>query len=87
LADDLAANGGQTLTDSTGRTTVDRMGQVGYSAQPWAEGFGVNASNPAEGWSRMLGSAEFCSYVDDPDLVDVGVGISGDVYVVTLGAE
>jgi hypothetical protein len=87
FADDLAVTRGSTLTDSSGRRTVDRMAQVGYSAQTWAEGFGVNAGSPAEGWSFMLGSLDFCSSFADPGLTDVGVAISGDVYVVTLGAE
>jgi hypothetical protein len=70
-----------------GRSTVDRMQEAGYSAQTWAEGFGVNASSPAEGWSLMLGSVEFCGYFADPNLTDIGVSISGDVYVVTLAGE
>jgi hypothetical protein len=87
FADDLAVARGTTLTDSAGRTTLDRMALAGYSAQTWAEGFALEASTPAEGWSLMIGSVEFCNYFSDPGLTDVGVALSGDVYVVTLGSE
>ena len=69
-----------------GRTTLDRMDLAGYSAGTWAEGIGFGVDGAADGWSQML-SSEFCEYVGDPRVTDVGVGISGDAYVVTLGAE
>jgi uncharacterized protein YkwD len=87
FADDRAANGGSTLTDSNGQGTEDRMEQVGYSVRIWAEGFGVSARGPAEAWSQMLQSFDFCRYFADARLTDIGVAISGDVYVVTLGSE
>lgn len=87
FADDLAVTRSLSLTDSSGHVTLDRMALAGYSAQTWTEGFGVDASSPAEGWSFMLESVDFCSHFADPGNTDIGVAISGDVYVVTLGSE
>lgn len=87
FAEDLAARGGRTLTDSSGQNTPDRMARVGYSAETWAEGFGVDASGPAQGWSLARSATEFCAYFAESRLTDMGVAVSGTVYVITLGTE
>jgi len=87
LAADLAAHGGTTLVDSQGRDTVARMQLAGYSGTFWAEGVAFGVQNASEAWSEMSTSADFCSLAAGATLNDVGVGVWGGTYVVTMGTE
>ncbi|MBN1609996.1 MAG: hypothetical protein JW940_25440 [Polyangiaceae bacterium] len=87
LAADLAAHGGTTLVDSQGRDTAARMQLAGYSGTFWAEGFGFGVKSASEAWSEMLKSADFCGVAAGAMLKDVGVGVWGGAYVVTMSAE
>lgn len=89
LALDLEATREESLVDSEGRSTLDRMALAGYAAGPWAEGFAfVTGDGDAAGaLAVILGDPAICPRIVDQTYLDAGVGTSGDAYVVTLGAE
>lgn len=86
LATSVAAGQASGLVDAEGRTTTDRMSLAGFPEGAWAEGYAVRAETAPEAWSTMLGDDEFCSGAGDAALSSLGVGVSGEAYVVTLGA-
>ncbi len=85
FASDLAASGGTTLIDSQGRNTRTRLTAAGYSDSLWAEGF-TRASSVNKAFSLMLADTNVCPALVSSSYVDVGIGVSGNVYVVTLAA-
>lgn len=87
LAADLAKSSGGSLVDSKGRDTAARMALAGYRPSYWAEGFAFSVDSASSAWSEMLQSADFCSVAAGSQLLDVGVGVWGQTYVVTMGAE
>jgi len=87
LAQDLAATGGRTLTDSAGHTTTNRLGLVGYNARIWVEGFTRDMTSASAAIVAMLGDSSFCAGISNASVSDIGVGHYGNVYVVTLAAE
>jgi len=86
LATSVAAGQASGLVDAEGRTTTDRMSLAGFPEGAWAEGYAVRAETAPEAWSTMLGDDEFCSGAGDAALSSLGVGVSGEAYVVTRGA-
>jgi uncharacterized protein YkwD len=87
LAQDLAATGARSFTDSAGRTTTDRLALVGYTARSWAEGFTRDMNSASTAITAMLGDAQFCSGLASAAMADIGVGHVKNVYVVTMGAK
>jgi len=87
FAADLEVTRTDSLVDSQGRSSEERMTLAGYAGTIWAEAYGFGSASPADALSRMLTGLESCSGLTDASLADVGVGVSGDAYVVTLGSE
>jgi hypothetical protein len=85
LARDLAQTGERLLIDSLGRSTEDRLQLVGYDNTRWGEtlSFAGNATTALQG---MLSSESACLQLTAFDLVDVGVGASANVGVITLAS-
>lgn len=86
LAVSVAAGQASGLVDAEGRTTTDRMSLAGFPAGAWAEGYALSAATAPEAWSTMLEDDDFCAAAGNAELSSLGVGVSGDAYVVTLGA-
>jgi hypothetical protein len=87
LAADIAASGIRGLTDSAGRTTVERHALAGYSSRFWAEGYAYDVPSASVALQAMLADQDFCIGFVNATLADVGVGFSNNVYVATLATE
>jgi hypothetical protein len=87
FAADLEVTRVESLVDSRGRGSQERLALAGYDFTAWGESFVFDAPSATEALSRMLADADSCSGLTDAVLQDVGVGASGHAYVVTLGAE
>lgn len=87
FAADLAMNHRLSLVDSQGRGTSERMALAGYASSFWVEGYADGVQSASEAWSTMLRDGDFCSAAGGARVRDVGVGVIGGAYVVTLGAE
>lgn len=87
LAEDLARTRAPGPTDSSGRTTQDRMRQAGYTPRLWADSYALEVTTTAEARDLMLSDPSACARLVDPAYVDIGVGRAGDVLVATIGAE
>lgn len=87
LAGDMAKTRNLSLTDSQGHTTQQRMSSAGYNARQWGEGFAQQAGTAARALELMLADQANCAQLTSPRIQDVGVGVSGDVYVTTFGSE
>ncbi|MGC4086860.1 MAG: hypothetical protein QM756_02970 [Polyangiaceae bacterium] len=86
FAADLQATRGQSLTDSQGRSSTQRMSAAGYSTSSWAEGFAFGEATGTAALNVILSDESACSGLTQARLIDVGVAHVGDVDVVTLGA-
>lgn len=87
LAQDMAATGSQSLTDSVGRTTTDRLRLAGYQALSWAEGYAWDTTSASAALTLMLADADFCTGFANASLADMGVGYVDNTYVLTLAVE
>jgi hypothetical protein len=87
FAADLELTRADSRIDSQGRDSEGRMALAGYATTLWGEGYVSEPASPADALSRMLADPESCIALTDANLADVGVGVSGQVYVVTLGSE
>lgn len=74
------------VIDALGRNTEDRMALAGYASRRWGESFAFGTTAP-EAFGRMLSDVDSCQRFTDAAFVDLGVGTSGDSYIVTLGSE
>lgn len=87
LAADMAVTHSRSLIDSEGRSTQERLKLVGYAYNTWAENFEPQGSSASVAMNRMLADTAQCARLTDPQFSDVGVGNSGNVYVITLGTR
>jgi uncharacterized protein YkwD len=87
LALDIAAHGVSGLTDSQGRTTPDRLNAVGYDQSLWGESFAIDARNADAALQYMLADADTCMRLSDARFHDVGVGVAGNTWVLTIASE
>jgi uncharacterized protein YkwD len=85
LAGDMDQSGERTLIDSLGRGTRDRLRLAGYDETRWGETFATSSSSTLA-LQAMLSSESACQELTAADLVDVGVGVSGDVAVITMAS-
>lgn len=84
---DLEVTRSQSLVDSAGRDTEQRLLAAGYASRAWAEAFTFRASSPNDALSIMLADDTSCRGLMAPSNQDVGVARIGDVDVASLGAE
>ncbi len=87
LAADMAKTHAQSLTDSQGRTTQQRFNAAGYAATVWGESFAIDAPSTARAVELMLADASICKTLGSARNQDMGVGVSGNVYVAAYGSE
>jgi len=87
LALDMEQTRSTSLTDSLGRDTPTRLQLAGYRQTLWAEAFAIEAADAQRALELMITDSFPCSRLASPDFIDVGLGVSGDVYVMTLGAR
>jgi uncharacterized protein YkwD len=78
-------SGERTLIDSLGRSTRDRLQLAGYDETRWGETFATSSSS-TRALQAMLSSESACQELTAADLIDVGVGVSGDVAVITMAS-
>jgi uncharacterized protein YkwD len=86
LSIDLEESDNLGLVDSLGRNTQERMTLVGHANAPWGESY-ARSANASEALATMMLDADSCQRFVDATFLDIGVGVAGDVYVVTIGAE
>lgn len=85
-SNDIDQTDGNDLIDSLGRGSEERMSLAGYDAMPWGETF-VREAGSEQAFATMLSMSDPCRRFVDASFVDVGIGVSGDVKVMTLAAE
>jgi hypothetical protein len=86
LATELDQGLTRSLIDSQGRGTQQRMTLVGYAWTAWGEAY-QTASSATQAMQAMLADADGCTMVTTTRIRDIAVGRSGNIYVVTVGAE
>jgi hypothetical protein len=84
FAADLLQSGAAELDDSLGRDTRDRIVLAGYEPASWGESFSRGPAVAADALAMIVGRSESCLQLNNPDLVEIGIGSSGDVLVATL---
>jgi hypothetical protein len=87
LAADVRETRAETLVDSLGRGTPERLGLTGYEQRIWVEAFELAVSSTDDALSRLLSEEGVCSELLSDRYADVGVGRAGDVAVLTVAAE
>jgi uncharacterized protein YkwD len=87
FAADIDANGTQSLVDSSGRSTKERMSAAGYVPKLWGESFAVGSSTASDALAVMLADQASCIAVTRDGYTDLGVAYVGRVYVVTIGSD
>lgn len=87
FASDLANTHSTSLTDSQGRDTQARMALAGYQSTAWADSFALDSASAADALTVMLAGASSCPQLVSADYLDVGIGVAGNTYVVTLGSQ
>lgn len=87
FAADVDATGSQSLVDSSGRSTKERMGAAGYVPSLWGESFAVGSSSASDALAVMLADQASCVALTRDGYTDLGVAYVGRVYVVTLGSD
>lgn len=85
FAADLAANNGATLVDSQGRDTQQRLQLAGYDHITWGEAFSLE-SDEQTAFADMLSRMDSCQPLVAQSAQSVGVGVVGNVAVITLGS-
>jgi hypothetical protein len=86
FAADLDTNPNDTLIDSGGRETPERLDLAGYAPRDWGEAFAY-AADPATAFNFMASGERTCPVLFSESLSDVGVGCVRDACVITLAAE
>lgn len=86
LAADIAETRAISVTDSEGRDTQTRLQLADYEPLLWADSFALEASTAEEAIALIVQDIFNCMALSNPDYLDVGIGVSGDAYVVTLAA-
>lgn len=86
LARDLEQGLADDLVDAEGRLTVERLELAGYAATRWGEAYAFAADGPEAALASMAAGGSSCSLLVAAGFSEVGLGRSGDVYVVTLAS-
>lgn len=84
LAADFVAGVASGAEDGEGRDAGARLQLAGYSPSLWWEMVALNTPSPGEALARILSEPTYCTVLTSPEPVDLGVGYSGGVYVITL---
>jgi hypothetical protein len=87
LALDIDANGPLGLADSMGRTSPDRLTAAGYDAAVWGESFAIDASDAEAALDYMLAEPDVCTRLTDAQYHDVGAGVAGNTWTITIASE
>jgi uncharacterized protein YkwD len=87
LASDIDVTRAQSLTDSLGRDTEQRMNAAGYLDDLWAESFALQARSASDAVNVMLGDAGSCPHLVDASYRDIGVALVGSVSVISIASE
>jgi hypothetical protein len=87
FAADLDTTGAQSLVDSSGRSTEQRLRAAGYVPKLWGESFAFSASSASDALAIMLEGQSACVALTQDGYTDLGVAHVGGVYVATLGGE
>jgi uncharacterized protein YkwD len=87
FAADIDANGAQSLVDSSGRNTKERLGAAGYTPNLWGESFAVGSSSASDALAVMLAEQSSCVALTRDGYTDLGVANVGRAYVVTLASD
>jgi hypothetical protein len=74
------------LTDSQGRSTQTRIALSGEKQTYWGEGFTLSSVSADSAHAAMLNGVTVCPQLVGTNYVDVGIGVFGSVYVVTLAS-
>jgi hypothetical protein len=84
---DIEQTGMPGLTDSAGRTGLERLLAAGHPARLWGDSYAVQTATAAQALDRMFSDAGSCSRMLDARYTDVGVGQVGQTFVVSIAAE
>jgi hypothetical protein len=87
LAVDIDANGVLGLNDSMGRSSTDRLSAAGYDPMLWGESFAIDAHSAQAALEYMLAQPDNCTRLTDQRYRDVGAGVAGNTWVVTIASE
>jgi len=87
LALDVEQTRSQSLVDSLGRATPERLALAGYAQSLWFEAFELDVVDAEDALSGMLSQTNVCRELAGGSYADVGVGRAGDVAVITVAAE
>lgn len=87
LAADVRETRAETLVDSLGRGTPERLALTGYEQRIWFEAFEPSVSSADDALARLSAQDAVCSELVSDAYADVGVGRAGDVAVLTVAAE
>ena len=86
LSMDSSESGDLGLVDSMGRNTQARLTLVEHSSTPWGESY-ARAATASQALASMLSDVDSCQRFVDGAFLDVGIGASGDVHIVTIAGE
>jgi hypothetical protein len=86
LSVDLEETRNLGLVDSLGRNTQQRLSLVGYEPGSWGESYALETT-ASQALSAMMTDVDSCQRFVNASFLDIGVGASGDGYIVTIGAE
>ena len=87
LASDLEVTRAQSLTDSLGRNTEERMNAAGYLDDQWAESFAFQARSASDAVNVMLADSGSCPHLVGATYRDVGAALVGSVSVISIASE
>lgn len=87
LSLDVEETRSQSLVDSLGRSTPERLALAGYAQRVWFEAFELDVLDAEDALSGMLAQTDVCTELLADNYTDVGVGRAGDVAVITVAAE
>lgn len=84
---DQANTGVTGPADSQGRDAAERASLAGYDVSLWWESYAYNVASGNQAYNQLLDDPNSCPELGNPQYTDVGVGASGDVFVVLLAAD
>lgn len=87
LASDINVTRAQSLTDSLGRNTEERLNAAGYVDDLWAESFALQARSASDAVNVMLSDSGSCPHLVDASYRDIGVALVGSVSVISIASE
>jgi uncharacterized protein YkwD len=84
---DQAISGVTGPLDSEGRDAPERFELAGYASTLWWELHAYGVDTAAQAYEQMRQDADSCRALVDPSYTSIGVGVSGDVFVVALASQ